>query len=112
MQGKISDIVISILTTVFAIPAVYIFTTFSYWVSEHSGVFPMLTNIPFFTFYIAWAVMALCAGGIVYCILRKISNRSMEHTIKQNPLDIAKTRYAKGEITKNQFKQIKKDISE
>lgn len=30
---------------------------------------------------------------------------------KRNPLDIAKERYAKGEITKEQYEQIKRDLS-
>ena len=32
-------------------------------------------------------------------------------TTKQTPSDIAKERYAKGEITKDQFEQIKKDLN-
>jgi len=30
---------------------------------------------------------------------------------KQSPIDIAKERYAKGEITKEQYEQIKRDLS-
>jgi len=40
--------------------------------------------------------------------LLKNSETSVRHTAK--PLDIAKERYAKGELTKEDFLQLKKDI--
>ena len=38
-------------------------------------------------------------------------NNSTTNTTKQMPIDIAKERYAKGEITKDQYDHIKKDLS-
>ena len=35
----------------------------------------------------------------------------MSSTLKYNPLDVAKERYAKGEISKEESEQIKKDLS-
>ena len=49
-------------------------------------------------------VIALIVWGII-----KLTKRS-ESTTTQNALDIAKERYAKGEITREQFEHIKKDI--
>jgi len=40
--------------------------------------------------------------------LLKNNETSVKHTVK--PLDIAKERYAKGELTKEDFLQLKKDI--
>jgi putative membrane protein len=61
---------------------------------------------------VGWIVMLLIWVGIaVLAILafRWFLRRS-DTTEKQTPLDIARERYAKGEITKEQFEQIKKDL--
>lgn len=53
-------------------------------------------------------------GGIVALIVWGIRRLTGHHDIRHNqgnPLDIAKERYAKGEITKAQFEQMKKDLS-
>jgi putative membrane protein len=58
-------------------------------------------------------VMVLIWGGLA--ALAILSFRwFMKHNStveKQTSLDIAKERYARGEITKEQFEQIKKDLS-
>jgi putative membrane protein len=57
----------------------------------------------------------LFCGGIVWLIVwagaKGASERGGSDTARQSALDIAKTRYARGEITKEQFDQIKKDLS-
>lgn len=50
------------------------------------------------------AIIALVVWGV-----KKLTGRSSSGGA--SPLDIAKERYAKGEISKEQFEQIKKDLS-
>jgi putative membrane protein len=52
------------------------------------------------------AVIALIVWGI-----KRLTRHSEAEFNKGNPVDIAKERYAKGEITKAQYEQIKKDLS-
>jgi putative membrane protein len=52
------------------------------------------------------AIIALIVWGI-----RRLTRHSGASVNKGTPLEIAKERYAKGEITKAQYEQIKKDIS-
>ena len=55
--------------------------------------------------FLFWGcLIALIVWGIVR--LTKHDNLTTKHT----PLDIAKERYARGEINKEEFEQIKKDL--
>jgi putative membrane protein len=60
--------------------------------------------------------MGICGllfiGLIVWIIMRASGHGYRHHgwAANQTPLDIAKERYAKGEITKEQFEQLKKDL--
>jgi putative membrane protein len=47
---------------------------------------------------------------IVIFVIRLLRRHSLSEWHKTDPLDIAKERYAKGEITKEQFDQLKKDL--
>jgi len=53
-------------------------------------------------------------GGIIALIvwgITRLTRYKAHHGADKNPLDIARERYAKSEITKEQFDQIKKDLS-
>ena len=60
-----------------------------------------------------WLLMVLIFGGLAALTVLSFKWFSKHNaaTSKQTPLDIAKERYAKGEINKEQFEQIKKDLS-
>jgi len=51
-------------------------------------------------------------GGLIALIVWGITKLSRRNgsTTKHNPLDIAKERYVKGEISGEEFNQIKKDL--
>lgn len=58
---------------------------------------------------IIWVVIiGLIVWGVVALI--RYGNSRSKVGEKQNPLDIAKERYAKGEISKEEFARIKKDL--
>ena len=59
----------------------------------------------------AW--MIIFWGGLIALIIwgiTKLSGRG-DSTPKRDSLDIAKERYAKGEISREEFEQLKKDLS-
>ncbi len=56
-------------------------------------------------------LMVLFWGGLITFAIWAIRRWTRhDSSIKENPLDVAKERYARGEITKQQFEQIKKDL--
>ena len=57
--------------------------------------------------------MVLFWGGLIALIvwgIKKLTGRD-ESTPKRDPLYMAKERYARGEISREEFEQIKKDLS-
>lgn len=70
---------------------------------------------PFETAMTWWMIiwMVVFWGGLVALIvwgIKKLTERG-DSISKRNPLDIAKERYAKGEISREEFEQLKKDLS-
>jgi putative membrane protein len=61
--------------------------------------------------------MLLFWGVIIFLVvwgvnkLRETRGSSSDTTEKRDPLDIAKGRYARGEISQEEFEQIKKNLS-
>ena len=57
-------------------------------------------------------IFVFCGGLIALIIwgIARIANHDNTKT-KQTPIDIAKERYARGEITKQEFEQIKKNLA-
>ena len=57
--------------------------------------------------------MVLFWGGLIALIvwgITKLTRRS-DSAPKRDPLDVAKERYARGEISREEFEQIKKNLS-
>ena len=53
----------------------------------------------------------LFAALIAVSLIHALKHRGAHNTHRNDPLDIAKERYAKGDISKEQFEQIKTDLS-
>ncbi len=60
-----------------------------------------------------WIWILLFTGGLIALVIwgiKKLTERGNSIT-KRDPLDIAKERYAKGEISREEFERLKKDLS-
>ncbi len=69
------------------------------------GIFSWLPNVLFWAVFI-WVIVSLIKSF-------KSEGKHLPHDgVHETPLDIAKMRYAKGEITKKEFDEMKKDLKE
>ena len=57
--------------------------------------------------------MVVFWGGLIALIVWGITKlvKRGDSAPKRDPMDVAKERYAKGEITREEFEQLKKDLS-
>lgn len=59
-----------------------------------------------------WIIFLIIIGVAVYLIIQKTKTKNISGTSQETPLDILKRRYAKGEITKEEYDRLKRDLSE
>ena len=57
-----------------------------------------------------WILALALLGVVVYAFFRTAKSKGFEGSIMESPLDILKKRYAKGDIDKEEFEMIKKDL--
>jgi putative membrane protein len=76
-----------------------------YWMHNFGGGWWMLGGGILMVLF--WAALT---GLVIWGVIRLTRHTGSNATTKQSPFDIAKERYAKGEINKEQYEQIKKDL--
>ena len=76
------------------------------------GIIPVIINILFWTALIALGIMIVKKMSLGAhhgcCVARSLEEEKKDDTYY---LDIVKERYAKGEIDRKQFEELKKDLS-
>ena len=55
-------------------------------------------------------VILILIGVLIYFLFKSSKTGGFGQTSNETPLDILKKRYARGEITKEQFEEMKKDL--
>jgi putative membrane protein len=71
-------------------------------------IFPLI-GLVIFLFLICFLFTRVCAGSSSFC---GWGGQGAQDAGPQPPMDVLKMRYAKGEISREEFERMKKDISE
>ena len=59
---------------------------------------------------VAGSLLVLLVGGFIAFV--RYVNRSYKNSGTGSPVEVARMRYAKGEISREEFEQIRKDLSQ
>jgi len=59
-----------------------------------------------------WLLLLIAIVLIVYSLMRASRGGSLGTSLHETPLDVLKRRYAQGEITKEKFEEMKKDLKD
>ena len=57
-----------------------------------------------------WILFLIIIVLLIYAFMQKPTSKDSDLSTGEKPLDILKKRYAKGEISKDEFEKIKKDL--
>ena len=57
-----------------------------------------------------WIILLIIVGVLIYFIVQAQKTKGQTSTPKESPLDLLKKRYAKGEIAKEEYERMKKDL--
>ncbi len=57
-----------------------------------------------------WIILLIVIGLVIYFIVQAQNKKSGTPTQNESPMDILKRRYAKGEITREEYERMKKDL--
>jgi len=57
-----------------------------------------------------WIIFLIVIGVAAYLVVQATKSKGLESPFRETPMEILKKRYAKGEITKEEFERIKKDL--
>jgi putative membrane protein len=67
-----------------------------------------------FSWIINLLILTVFVGGFIWLIvwgIRRFTEPRASNVVGKSPLDIVKDRYARRDITKEQFEQLKKDLA-
>lgn len=57
-----------------------------------------------------WLIFLIVLGVAIYFIVQTLKDKKIGEDVTETPMNILKKRYAKGEITKEEFDRMKKDL--